>query len=247
MMNLFRVIFSSFHCAGKVHVAAIQQPPLPVTLSCAEALQPCAKQGPPLPLLSCLGFILGSHQEGIKVPAPFSGEAVPSICPAFPRQKLGPDDTGAHRGSLSVPPADGHSHASSTWLLFPSAGFQKGWADAVGEAFGKRGGTEGHRGGLVQTGVNWCVPGKGKAKDKAKQKEGDWGCAKLWAVNGMATRHRDRGVRGQAALLGAWVLGTCGTKTAHPKAQGRVQIPAFLNTSKQKGVFVFPCQIQGRS
>lgn len=47
MMNLFCVIFSSFHCAGKVHIAAIQQPPLPVSLSPAGALQPVPSRDPP--------------------------------------------------------------------------------------------------------------------------------------------------------------------------------------------------------
>lgn len=54
MISLFSVIFSSFHHEGKVHIAAMQQPPLPVLLSPAGA-----KQGHPLTLVSCVGRTRG--------------------------------------------------------------------------------------------------------------------------------------------------------------------------------------------
>lgn len=117
----------------------------------------------------------------------------------------------------------------------------------MGEALSKQGGTDGHGGGLVQTGVNWCVPGKGKAKGKAKQKEGAWGRAKPWAVSGMATGHGDSEVRGQAALLGAVAWAQVEQRQLIPRPRVGLHLPAFVNTSEQKGIFVFPCHIQGCS
>lgn len=118
MISLFSVIFSSFHHEGKVHIAAMQQPPLPVLLSPAGA-----KQGHPLTLVSCMGSNSGSHQEGIRVPAPFSrssfltlGWGVPSICPALPRESSAQVALGPQSPSMPLPRTFHPACFSPCWL-----------------------------------------------------------------------------------------------------------------------------------
>lgn len=89
-------------------------------------------------------------------------------------------------------------------------------------------GTEGHGEEPVQTGVNWCVAGKEKAKGEARQKERDWGRAKTWAVDVMATRHREGDVRGRAPSSAARALGTPGCRrNRDSSSQGRTADPCL--------------------
>lgn len=189
---------------------------------------PLLGQGHPSPceLLSCVGLNLGSHQEGIKVPA-LPTSSFLTLWWGCPSHLPGPPQAGGSAqvtlGPQSLPQCPSQA-VLSPWALPCQQHLavlpQRGWADAVGEALSKQGGDRRTR---SRTGADRCelVCG-GQSKAEGMRLE----LCQTWAVNVVATRHRDRDVRGRAALLG----GTGGTETAHPRAQGRAAGPCLCKT-----------------
>lgn len=220
MISLFSVIFSSFHHEGKVHIAAMQQPPLPVLLSPAGA-----KQGHPLTLVSCVGSNSGSHQEGIRVPAPFSrssfltlGWGVPSICPALPRESSAQVALGPQSPSMPLP------------RTFHPACFSPCWLPAkLGRCSG--GGPQQTGWGQKDVDRGWCrlewagvCPGRQEESKGQSKAEG----MRLGPCQDMGWERDGHKALGQGRVHRCWArLGAGGTETAHPKAQGRAADPCL--------------------
>lgn len=204
---------------------------------------PLLGQGHPSPceLLSCVGLNLGSHQEGIKVPA-LPTSSFLTLWWGRPSHLPGPPQAGGSAqvtlGPQSLPQCPSQA-VLSPWALPCQQHLavlpQRGWADAVGEALSKQGGDRRTRSG---TGADRCelVCG-GQSKAEGMRLEP----CQTWAVNVVATRDRD--VRGQAALLG----GTGGTETAHPRAQGRAAGPCLCKHAQAERHLCVPLPHSGVS
>lgn len=111
-----------------------------------------------------MGLNLGSHQEGIRVSAPLSSSSFLTLVWG---SLLSAQPSPGQGSAQSL----GRSHAAAPSCFYTVLPSSKAGLMLWGRHSANRVGTEGHGGELVQTGVNWCVAGKGKAKGKARQKE----------------------------------------------------------------------------
>lgn len=187
----------SFHHAEKVHLAARQQPPLAVSLSRAGTGTPLALRAAQLRGVE-LGVTPGGYQSSSTsypfIPDPLVGASLPSARPS-----PGRGSAQVTLGPQSLPQCPSQA-VLSPWALPCQQHLavlpQRGWAYAVGEALSKQGGDRRTRSGAGADRCELVCGGQSKAEGMRLEP------CHTWAVNVMATRHRDRDVRGQAALLG---------------------------------------------